>query len=135
MSTNGIIISKRSFRRHAVILLFMVTALVLQIFQMPVYAACETNPNSVIPTPAGLPTLGCEGNTSVVELVVKTVFGALAMVSLLFIVIGGLRYTLSGGDGNAIAGAKKTILYAVIGLVVGVSTFIIIGYVFSWLEA
>ena len=98
-----------------------------------VFAACADNPNNIIPAPGGLPTLGCDAGSPKIDMILKLVFGALALLSLLFIVIGGLRYTLSGGDSNAIASAKKTITYAVIGLVIGVSTFTIIDLLFSWI--
>jgi hypothetical protein len=39
-------------------------------------------------------------------------------VCVLMIIIGGFRYIISGGDSNAISGAKNTILYAIIGLLV-----------------
>lgn len=102
-----------------------------------VYAAgppsgCKTNSNSLLDvTDLGIPTYGCGSDTSIVETILKLVFGALAMFSLLFVVIGGLKYTLSGGDSNAIASAKQTILYAVIGLVLGVSVFTLVSYIFG----
>jgi hypothetical protein len=82
----------------------------------------------------GLPTFGCGGNTSIVVTLTKLAFGTLAMLSLLFVVIGGLRYALSGGDSNAIATAKKTITYAVIGLVLGISVFVITSFIFEALK-
>jgi len=40
------------------------------------------------------------------------------IVAVIMIIIGGLKYITSGGDSGNITGAKNTILYAVIGLVV-----------------
>ena len=40
------------------------------------------------------------------------------VVSIIMIIIGGLKYITSGGDSTNVTGAKNTILYAVIGLVV-----------------
>lgn len=40
------------------------------------------------------------------------------VVAVIMIIIGGLKYITSGGDSGNITGAKNTILYAVIGLVV-----------------
>lgn len=39
-------------------------------------------------------------------------------VSLLFLIIGGLRYMASGGDEKAITTAKSAITYAVLGLLI-----------------
>lgn len=69
---------------------------------------CAGNSDSVISIrDLGIPTYGCGSDRSIIETIMKLVFGAMAMFSLLFLVIGGLRYTLSGGDSNAIATAKK----------------------------
>jgi hypothetical protein len=43
---------------------------------------------------------------------------AIGAVSVIVIIIGGLRYTLSAGDSSAITAAKNTIIYAAVGLVV-----------------
>lgn len=94
-------------------------------------ANCSNSQGILSATNIGLPTFGCGGNTSIIETIVKLTFGALAMISLLFVVIGGLRYALSGGDSNAIAQAKKTITYAVLGLVLGISVFIITSFIFG----
>lgn len=40
------------------------------------------------------------------------------VVAVIMIIIGGLKYITSGGEASNITGAKNTILYAVIGLVV-----------------
>ena len=61
--------------------------------------------------------------------VLKIVFTITALLSITFIVIGGLKYTLSGGDAQGIAKAKNTILYAIVGLVVTLSAFTIMSFV------
>jgi hypothetical protein len=40
------------------------------------------------------------------------------VISVIMIIIGGLKYITSGGDSGNVSGAKNTILYAIIGLVV-----------------
>ncbi len=40
------------------------------------------------------------------------------VVAVIMIIVGGLKYITSGGDSGNVTGAKNTILYAVIGLVV-----------------
>lgn len=50
-------------------------------------------------------------------------------VSVLVIIIGGIRYVLSNGDQSAVTGAKNTILYAVIGLVVAILAYAIVEFV------
>lgn len=94
-------------------------------------AACSNSRALLDATYLGLPTFGCGSDRSIIETLVKLTFGALAMLSILFMVIGGLRYALSGGDSNAIASAKKTIQYAVLGLILGISVFVITSFIFG----
>jgi len=52
-------------------------------------------------------------------------------ISVLMIILGGVRYALSGGDQGAITSAKNTILYAIIGIVVSVAAYAIVNFVLS----
>lgn len=53
---------------------------------------------------------------------VGTVINILSIIvgvaAVIMIIIGGFRYVTSGGDSASVNGAKNTILYAIIGLVV-----------------
>lgn len=69
------------------------------------------------------------GDSSAVQLILNIVWGIGASLSVLFIVIGGLKYVLSNGDSGAVSSAKNTILYAIIGLVVTMSGFAIVNFV------
>lgn len=50
-------------------------------------------------------------------------------VSVVMIIVGGFRYTISGGDQSALTSAKNTILYAIIGLVVAIMAYAIVHFV------
>jgi len=50
-------------------------------------------------------------------------------VSVLMLIIGGIRYTISAGNDKAVTAAKNTIMYAVIGVVVAVLAFAIVNFV------
>ena len=50
-------------------------------------------------------------------------------VSVIMIIIGGLRYTLSNGDSKQAGEAKNTILYSVIGVIVAIASFAIVNFV------
>lgn len=45
------------------------------------------------------------------------------------IIIGGLRYVTSGGNPSSVTGAKNTIMYAIVGLVVAFLAFAAINFV------
>jgi Type IV secretion system pilin len=54
------------------------------------------------------------------------IIGAL---SVIMIIIGGFRYVVSGGSQTAVSGAKNTILYAIIGLVVAFVAYAAVNFV------
>lgn len=58
--------------------------------------------------------------------VVLALAGALAVV---FIVFGGIKYMLSQGDQNRVKQAKDTILYAAIGIVIVIVSFMLVNFV------
>jgi cytochrome bd-type quinol oxidase subunit 2 len=53
------------------------------------------------------------------------------VVAVIMIIIGGLRYILSGGDSGNITSAKNTILYAIIGLVIVAMAQFIVKFVLA----
>lgn len=50
-------------------------------------------------------------------------------ISVLVIIIGGIKYVVSNGDSGAIQSAKNTIMYAVIGLLVAILAYSIVNFV------
>jgi len=63
--------------------------------------------------------------------IVNVILFILGAISVIMIVIGGVRYTLSGGDSGSTKGAKDTILYAVVGLVVAMLAYAIVNFVIT----
>jgi hypothetical protein len=64
-----------------------------------------------------------------VQTLISTLLMAIGIISVIMIIIGGIRYTLSNGDSSQITSAKNTILYAVIGLVVALLAYAIVNFV------
>jgi Type IV secretion system pilin len=52
-----------------------------------------------------------------------------AAVAVLFLVWGGVQYVTSGGDDGRVKNAKNTILYAIIGLVITIVAYAIVGVI------
>jgi hypothetical protein len=77
----------------------------------------------------GIPCTGSEESSDLVDFItdVVNVFLALAgVVAVIFIIWGGVRYVSSRGDEQSAGSAKRTILYAAIGLIViGLSAVIV----------
>jgi len=68
--------------------------------------------------------------TSIVD-ILSIVVGAL---SVIMIIVGGLRYVTSGGDSSGVASAKNTIIYAIVGLVIVLFAQVIVGFVIERAE-
>jgi hypothetical protein len=56
--------------------------------------------------------------TVVIKNVTNLVALATGITSVIFIIVGSIKMIVSAGDSNAVSAAKRTVLYAVIGLVV-----------------
>jgi hypothetical protein len=66
---------------------------------------------------------------SMVKNVINTLLYVLGMIAIIMIVIGGIRYTTSNGDSAGTKGAKDTILYAVVGLIIALLSYAIVNFV------
>jgi hypothetical protein len=66
---------------------------------------------------------------SVVAGALNIIYWVVGVVSVIMIVIGAIKYITSGGDPKGTQGAKNTILYAIIGLVVSILAFAITNFV------
>lgn len=61
--------------------------------------------------------------------VINIVSAVVGTVSIIMVIIGGLKYTSSQGDSSAISSAKNTIVYAVVGIVIVVLSQVIVRFV------
>lgn len=66
--------------------------------------------------------------------ITNTLLIVIGAVSVIMILIGGLRYVLSGGDEAGTRSAKDTILYSVIGLVIALLAYVIVNFVLKQLH-
>lgn len=71
------------------------------------------------------------GEGGVFTTVVNVLLFVIGAVSVIMLIIGGIRYTVSGGDSNAVTGAKNTILYAIVGLLVAFFAFAIVNWIIT----
>lgn len=68
-------------------------------------------------------------DNTTVQNIFNVVLALAGAVAVAFVVYGGIKYTLSQGDQNQIKQAKDTILYALIGIVVVLVSFMLVNYV------
>ena len=55
----------------------------------------------------------------------------LGVIAVIMIIIGGIKFTTSQGDGNSTSSARNTIIYAVVGLVVAALAQVLVKFVLS----
>lgn len=80
----------------------------------------------------------CENDTEatdkvngLIKLIINIFSIVVGVVSVIMIIIGGLKYITSSGDSNNVQSAKNTILYAIIGLVIVALAQIIVQFVLT----
>lgn len=81
----------------------------------------------------------CQGSgsdaTEKLNRLVRTIINLLSVVvgvvAVIMIIVGGFRYITSGGSDTGVTGAKNTILYAVIGLIIVALAQVLVRFVLS----
>jgi len=71
------------------------------------------------------------GNNSIFSQITNTALFLIGAISVIMLIYGGIRYTISGGDEKAVTAAKNTILYAVVGIVVALLAFALVNFVIA----
>lgn len=71
---------------------------------------------------------GSEGMFKRITDVMLFITGA---VSVIMLIIGGIRYVVSNGDAGAVTSAKNTILYAIIGIIVTILAYAVVNFVIA----
>lgn len=97
----------------------------------PIDDACEGLQLANPATGACDKAAGDSGFRGIITTIVNVLTVVVGAVSVIMIIIGGIRYTLSNGDSNAMGGAKNTILYAIVGLVIALSAQLIVAFVIN----
>jgi len=75
------------------------------------------------------------GKGGVITTVINFALYFIGAISVLMLIIGGVRYTMSGGNEKAVGAAKNTILYAVVGVVVALLAYAIVNFVLGTFSA
>ena len=73
--------------------------------------------------------------TGLFKSVSNTLIFIVGAISVIVLIIGGIRYVVSAGNATHVQGAKNTILYAIIGLVISLAAYAIVSFVFTQLGA
>lgn len=71
------------------------------------------------------------GSGSIFTNIVNVLLFVIGAISVIMLIIGGIRYTISAGDSGNVTAAKNTIMYALIGLAVAFLAFAIVNWVLT----
>lgn len=112
--------------KQKTILLTVFAAILAFVFANPAFAAVQQGAASAKGTDQPSALIGNGGIFSEITNVLLFLIGAIAVI---MIVIGGLRYVISGGDAKQVDAAKNTILYAIIGIIVALLAYAAVGFV------
>ncbi|MFI5212824.1 MAG: pilin [Candidatus Saccharimonadales bacterium] len=66
-----------------------------------------------------------------VKTIVNVMLFILGAIAVIMIVVGGIRYTTSGGDASRVKGSKDTIMYAIVGLVIALLAYALVNFVIA----
>lgn len=77
---------------------------------------------------------GTDANASLAKLakeVINILSIIVGVIAVIMIIVGGFRYITSGGESSNVSGAKNTLIYAIVGLVIVAIAQFIVHFVLS----
>ena len=75
------------------------------------------------------------GDAGIFKTITNTVLYIVGVIAVIMLIIGGIKYVISGGDAKKVTDAKNTVLYAIIGLIIAFLAFAIVNFVITSLPA
>ncbi len=75
------------------------------------------------------------GDTGVFKQITNVILYIVGIIAVIMLIIGGIKYVVSGGDSKKVTDAKNTVLYAIIGLVISFLAYAIVNFVISALPS
>ncbi len=91
------------------------------------------NPGGPSISVTGPPGVETTGNilTNLPQFIVTVAFLIAIVLAIVFIIISGIQWIISGGDAKKIEGARNRLVYSIVGLIVVFLSFIIIGFIYK----
>lgn len=87
-----------------------------------------------INTPVGIPCGGLPVASQIIGNAITIMLIITVILSLIFLIVGGIQWIQSGGDKQKVAKARARITYTIVGLIVALVAFFIvnvIGFIFN----
>jgi hypothetical protein len=92
-------------------------------------AVCTGTPVQCAKTGAGKADTGGKSLQDSIKDVVNVLLFLIGAISVIVIIISGIKYVTSDGDASKIKSAKDTILYAVVGVIVALLAYGIVNFI------
>ncbi|MDO4612081.1 MAG: hypothetical protein Q4B29_01300 [Candidatus Saccharibacteria bacterium] len=116
--------------------------LVLPILMCGVFTILMATSVSALTLQEGVEAMQCDGcpkdlfgNNGVFKQITNTILYIVGIIAVIMLIIGGIKYVVSGGDSKKVTDAKNTVLYAIIGLIVSFLAFAIVNFVITALPS
>ena len=81
-----------------------------------------------LPNIDGTPTGGAGATADSIVAVINFVLTFLALIAVIFVIVGGFRILMAGGNEESVTKGRKTIIYAIIGIVIIFFSRVIVGF-------
>ncbi|MDO8621006.1 MAG: hypothetical protein Q7R31_01880 [Candidatus Levybacteria bacterium] len=89
-------------------------------------------PLPIIPPPGSIINASLE---NIPQFIIQLIFVIGIIIAIVFLIYGGIKWVLSGGDKTAVEAARNHIVAAIVGLVIILGSFLIFSLVFQLLGA
>ncbi len=116
--------------------------IVLAILMVGIVAVASIAPASAMTLQEGAEAARCDGcpadlfgDKGVFKQVTNTILYIVGIIAVIMLIVGGIKYVVSGGDSKKVTDAKNTVLYAIIGLVISFLAFAIVNFVVAALPS
>jgi len=114
-------------KQTAIIFALMVGAISLMSF-LPVAGAALIDNSANIPAVSEA-TGGSDSLRDLIITMVDYFLGFLGLVAVLMVIYGGVTYVTAAGKDDAVEKGKKIIMYALIGLVIVLLSFVVVNFI------
>lgn len=91
---------------------------------------CSLNPNSSV-CHYGVTR---SDSRTIIKNIVNILLYIVGAAAVVVIILSGIKYVISSGDSGKVADAKRTLIYAVVGLLIAIIAQTIVNWVFSILR-
>jgi hypothetical protein len=103
--------------------------------------AAECNPSDGVGGGAACGRQGSEGDATnclfkggscsdgIITSIINVILFITGVLSVAMLIYGGIRYTTSAGEAARVTGAKNTVMYAIIGLIISILAYAIVNFV------